>query len=215
MSEKENNHKFLISIIVLILVAIAIYFIVLTYNENKVRNENNIKQAVIMTEDGYRIINSNLKDYEAINIEEINKQDDNTYRLRGTLLSRYTITENEYDYLKNQEPLVVDDINYYFTWSDEHNEYIFVSKKSDNIYFLEKDEETGNYFVNLYGDDSYVYEKTDIKVEVNVNSDVVCLINNEQEVTAKRLFEEEEVTYGVFNFEFKDGKCIKIKCDLR
>ena len=33
MSEKENNHKFLISIIVLILVAIAIYFIVLTYNE--------------------------------------------------------------------------------------------------------------------------------------------------------------------------------------
>ena len=95
------------------------------------------------------------------------------------------------------------------------NEYIFVSKKSENIYFLEKDEETGNYFVNLYGDDSYVYEKTDIKVEVNVNSDVVCLINNEQEVTAKRLFEEEEVTYGVFNFEFKDGKCIKIKCDLR
>lgn len=215
MGEKENSHKFLISIIVLILIAISIYFIVLTYNENKVRNENNIEQAIIMTEDGYRVINSNLKEYEAVNIEEVKKQENDTYKLRGTLLTRYTITENEYDYLKNQEPLVVDDINYYFTWSDEHNEYIFVSKKSDKIYFLEKDESTGNYFVNLYGDDSYVYEKTDIKVEIDVGNDVECTINNDQVVSAKRLFEEEEVTYGIFHFEFKDGICKKIKCDLR
>lgn len=215
MGEKENSHKFLISIIVLILIAIAIYFIVLTYNENKVRNENNIEQAIIMTEDGYRVINSNLKEYEAVNIEEVKKQENDTYKLRGTLLTRYTITENEYDYLKNQEPLVVDDINYYFTWSDEHNEYIFVSKESDKIYFLEKDESTGNYFVNLYGDDSYVYEKTDIKVEIDVGNDVECTINNDQVVSAKRLFEEEEVTYGIFHFQFKDGICKKIKCDLR
>ena len=42
-----------------------------------------------------------------------------------------------------------------------------------------------------------------------------CTINNDQVVSAKRLFEEEEVTYGIFHFEFKDGICKKIKCDLR
>lgn len=214
MNEK-NSHKLLISIIVLILVAIAVYFIVLTYNENKVKNEDNIEQAIIMTEDGYRIINSNLQESEAVSIESVEKQEDNTYKIRGTLLSRYTITENEYDYLKNQEPLVVDDINYYFTWSDEHNEYIFVSEESDKIYFLEKDESTGNYFVNLYGDDSYVYEATDVKVEVTVDENIECEIVGEQPVTTKRLFEEEEITYGIYNFEIKDGKCTKIKCDLR
>lgn len=215
MNEKENNHKLLISIIVLILVAIAVYFIVLTYNENKIKDEENVKEAIIMTEDGYRIINNNLEESEAVSIDDIEKQEDNTYKIRGTLLTRYMITENEYDYLKNQEPLVVDDINYYFTWSDEHNEYIFVSEKSDKIYYLEKDNNSGNYFVNLYGSDSFVYEASDTKVEVVVDEDVKCEIIGESEVTAKRLFEEEEITYGIYRFEFKDGKCTKIKCDLK
>ena len=160
-------------------------------------------------------INTTGNNKERASINKVNKNDDNTYTLKGVLISRYTITENEYDYLKNQVPLVVDGINYYFTWSEKYNKYIFISKENNKVYYLEKDKNSDNYFVNIDADEKEVYKTTDKKIEITIDENTECEIKGKNEnITAKKLFEEQEVTYGIYCFEIKDNKCTKIVCQL-
>lgn len=214
MEEKEKNIKLLISIIVIILVIYSAYFIYSTYRKNTEKTADEIVTPVT-TEEGYLQINTTGNNKERASINKVNKNDDNTYTLKGVLISRYTITENEYDYLKNQVPLVVDGINYYFTWSEKYNKYIFISKENNKVYYLEKDKNSDNYFVNIDADEKEVYKTTDKKIEITIDENTECEIKGKNEnITAKKLFEEQEVTYGIYCFEIKDNKCTKIVCQL-
>ncbi|MCI8965609.1 MAG: hypothetical protein HFJ43_04600 [Clostridia bacterium] len=206
---KEKNNKLVVCIILIILIIITSYFIYTAYKKNK---EKDIKESKsVITEEGYLLINTTGNKEERANINEIIKNDNNTYTLKGLQISRYTITENEYDYLKNQVPLVVDGIKYYFTWSDKYNEYIFVSKENNKEYYLEKDNATGNYFVNIHDDPSIVYRITDKKVEITIDENIECEIKDTNEkILAKRIFEEQEATYGTYYFEIENKKCKKI-----
>lgn len=215
---KENSNKILTFLVVIVLIIVAVYFLVISYNEgkNKSNNLNNeAEHEKVYTEDGYLIVDYNLDKEQAVKIDEVKKQKNNSFEIKGTLLTRYKVTENEYDYFKNQEPLVVNGENYYYTWSDEVNEYIYVSKKSDDVYYLEKDKDSDEYFVNRLGDTSYVYEETDEKVKVVVDENTKCEIVGQESKKAKTLFEEQEITYGTYVFEFKNGKCTKVKCNLK
>ncbi len=215
---KEKSNKILTFLVVLVLIIIAVYFLAISYKEGKEKNTNNLseeKHEKVYTDDGYLVIDYNLDKENAVKIDEVKKSEDNSFEIKGTLLSRYKVTENEYDYFKNQEPLVVNGENFYYTWSDEVNEYIYISKKSDDVYYLEKDKDSDEYFVNKLGDTSYVYEETDEKVIIKVDENVDCEIVGKDTETAKRLFEQEEITYGTYVFEFKNGKCTKVKCNLK
>lgn len=210
---KEKNNKLLVFIILLILIVIVGYFAFTAYKKNKEKDVEENKPFI--TKEGYLLINTTGNKEERANISEVIKNDNNTYTLKGLQISRYTITENEYDYLKNQVPLIVDEIKYYFTWSDKYNEYIFASKENDKEYYLEKDNSTGNYFVNIHNDPSIVYKITDKKVEITIDENTECEIKDTNEkVSAKRIFEEQEATYGTYCFEIENKKCKKIIFEL-
>ena len=67
----------------------------------------------------------------------------------------------------------------------------------------------------MYNDVKEVYKTTDKKIEITIDENTECEIKDKSEtITAKKLFEEQEVTYGIYCFEIKDKKCKKIVCEL-
>lgn len=194
MNYKKVSTKILSWLLVIILIVLAAYCLISEYNEIKPRQRVEIKEN-LYTKDGYLIIDESSNERELVKVTEIIKNENDTYSFKGIKLKRYTVDENEYDHLKNQVPLIIDGVNYYFTWSDEHNEYIFTSKKNDNIYYLKKDDVSNEYMVINLSSSEEPYEETEIKVQITVDKDLI---------------KEKNTKEGKYKFEYKEGKCTSV-----
>lgn len=195
MNYKSLSTKILSWLLVIILVAIAAYCLITEYMEFAPNgNEKESIKTNLYTKDGYLILDESNNDRELVRVTEIIENEDNTYSFKGIKLKRYTVDENEYDHLKNQVPLVIDSVNYYFTWSDEYNEYIFISEKNDNIYYLKKDNVSNEYMVINLSSSEEPYEDTETKVQIKVEKELV----------------DENTKEGKYKFEYENGKCISV-----
>jgi len=166
---KNKNLIAIIGAVILFIIAMAcIYF---SYKENiDSKNEKEAKDE---------------KDTNAIviYIENIVENDD-TYTLKGVSGEKYIVTEEEYDYFRNHEPLIVDGEKYYYEWSDDKNEYIFTSKNDNNVFYLEKGKDS-KYQVKNYDNKEEVYRRSDTKIQLTVNKSIKCIDQKDNNIKLK------------------------------
>ena len=192
----KNRITIAVAVFLLIIAIICLYF---SYKENSVKKEN------IVTKDGSAITEEASTNDKFIYVKSIDKEDSETYLVKGFLAEKYIITENEYDYIRNKEPLVVDGEKYYYEWSDKYNEYIYVSKNNKNVYYVEKIIGTDKYQVKKYDDPEDVHRESEDGVQILLNKNIKCIskdkkIKNLADYVKKNKF-------GKIKLQYKDGKC--------
>lgn len=197
---KDNN---VIAIVVAaILLVVAIVCLYFSYNENSIKKEN------VNTKDGAAIAEEGLNADKYMYVSEVKKEDKSTYLLKGVVGEKYIITEDEYDYIRNGEPLIVDSVKYYYEWSDKYNEYIYVSKKNKNVFYVEKIKGSDKYQVKQYDATEEVYRESEDGMQILLNKNIKCILSNGSIKTLEEYVKKNK--FGKIKLQYKDGKCDSI-----
>lgn len=192
-------------------------------SENSLNSENSStnKQANL-SQIHYEEINEKLNNIDGLYITDVEEKD-NKYTLKGVIYSKYTLSKNELNEIVENGKLKLND-TYYTVKKDsssEENEYVLIdpnSKNSDALYAIRK-EDSDTYYIIALAQISDVWKLTDSYKQITVDkstkveadySGAIVSASEEFENFKKSTPKNTTNPSPIYNFEFKNGKCVKI-----
>ncbi len=183
---------------------------------------NVINKDTTVKDDEYKEIDDKLDGIDVLYVTDAIDNGD-TYTLKGVIYTRYTFTEDEYKDIKSKAKYTIDGEEY--TVKEENNALALyrngeesplhvIKKLNDGIYYLETQAQIS---------DNWKLTKDYRKITVSKDTELSMEFNDDVNTVEKRFkdfkkVEPQETTNPLsdytFNFEFKDGKCVKVVSTL-
>ena len=181
-------------------------------NETSINNGNTKK---------YKEITNNLGEDNAFYVTEV-IDNGNTYTLRGTIYTKYTLTNNEVEELFKKGTMEINHgngVEKYNVKKIEDVYYLYSQKDNIQSYLLDK-KDSNTYYILRLAQMSDVWKLTNEQREITVDANIM-IENGYSDMsisTVKEYFKdfkkreaiENDYPITSYNFEFKDGKCVKI-----
>ena len=169
----------------------------------------------------YSEITDNLGENNAFYVTEaINNG--SSYTLKGAIYTKYTLTKDEVEEIFRKGTMEInhgDKVEKYNVKKIEDVYYLYEQKNNNQSYMIEKKDDN-IYFIKRLAQMSDVWKLTNEQREITVDANIMVengysemSISNAKEYFKdfkKREAIENDYPTTSFNFEFKDGKCIKI-----
>ena len=147
-----------------IIIIIIIFFVgAFVYNNSKEKNEimqNEIKQEGIEDSNDNQEIAKLISEADMlelysessdIRVTSINKNSDNRFLVNAKYYNRVRITQSEYEEMKNNKQIIIDDITYTYETSKEYSSLGIIKSTQDT---------SKKYYVNGFGEE-YEFQSVD------------------------------------------------------
>ena len=201
-----------------------------TNNNNSTKTEtksssNETSKTNTKSTDKYKEIvkKIDLKGEDKFVVTDVEKSN-GKYILKGRVYTEYKLTKSEYNNAKNTGKITINGKKYSVKKDEEYGDSLEAKAKDDDITYHITDE----YILMSETQVSTCYKATDDFRKITIDENTRCVYSNyngsigETEVikdtTAKNFFKDfEKITsecrsesLANYNFEFKDGKCVKV-----
>lgn len=187
-------------------------------NPTVANSTNNSSNANTKVDDKYKSITNKLNSNEKFYVTEVEKNK-NEYTLKGVIYVPYSITANEYNSIISKGSMNYCGTNYVVK-KDRDYGYALYEKNSKypNRIDLVFRKENSIYYIENLTEFATEWKLTNDYRKITLNGEMICSSEYENKTVKKEFddFKNKQLDPNnthpnpVYEFEFKDGKCVKI-----